>query len=367
MKILLLAERFGHGHLKAAQNLQKAFKAIDPPIEVEVLTALSLIGPKIEELASGIYLKILAHIPKIWGYIYEKGHDKEKDRLRWLVALLYKKRLSEIIEEFKPDGIINTHAFPAIALDFLGLNNYATVITDYDYHAFWLTERARFYYVAAEEIADKLVARGYSRNRVYAFGPPIDPLFGEEISRQEVRRKLQINENSKVILLMGGGLGLGPMADAVKILMGTKKEWVIIVLCGHNQRLYKELLALKHPNLVPVPFTPKVPEFLAAADLVVTKPGGLSTAEALALGKPLIIINPLPGQEKRNAEFLQKKGAAIFIKDLAELIPAVTSSLLTPAYQRLTQNAAKLGKKDASLNIARHYLRNIGQNISGGD
>ncbi|GAV26208.1 hypothetical protein ciss_21410 [Carboxydothermus islandicus] len=367
MKILLLAERFGHGHLKAAYNLQKAFGEVAPNLEVKVLTTLNLIGPKIEKIASDLYLKILTHTPEIWGYIYEKGHDKEKDRLRWLVALLYKKKLKEVIREFKPAGIIVTHAFPAVALDYLGYRNYATVITDYDYHAFWLTKNSRFYYVAAEEIKEKLVEKGYSRDKIHAFGPPIDPIFAGEIDANAVREKYQLREGTKIILMMGGGLGLGPLAEAAKALTDTKKEWVVIVLCGHNQKLYRELKVLGRRNLIPVPFTAKVPEYLEAADLVITKPGGLSTAEALALGKPLIIINPLPGQEQRNAEFLQKKGAALYLTDVLELKMVLSESFFSKDILPLAQKAAELGKKDASINISRHFFQNIGHNISGGD
>ena len=367
MKILLLAERFGHGHLKAAQNLQKAFLELNPSLKIEVLSTLGLIGPKIEKFAADLYLKILTHTPEIWGFLYEKGHDKEKDHLRWVVALLYKKKLKEIIKDYQPDGIINTHAFPAVALDYLGYKNYATVITDYDYHAFWLTKNTRFYYVAAEEIREKLIAKGFSAEEVLAYGPPIDPIFGRELDGEVILKKHGINKNRKVIVIMGGGLGLGPVYKTAELLTAEQQDWAVIALCGYNQKLYRELKALGRKNLIPVPFTSKVPEYLAAASLVITKPGGLSTAEALALGKPLIILNPLPGQEQRNAEFLQKKGAALYVKDVSELIPAVLKVLLAENYQRLAQNAAKLGKKEAAINIARHFLRNFGQNMPGGD
>jgi len=167
--------------------------------------------------------------------------------------------------------------------------------------------------------------------------------------------------------MMGGGLGLGPLAEAAKTLTDTNKEWVVIVLCGHNQKLYRELKVLGRRNLIPVPFTAEVPEYLEAADLVITKPGGLSTAEALALGKPLIIINPLPGQEQRNAEFLQKKGAALYLTDVLELKIVLSESFFSKEILPLAQKAAELGKKDASINISRHFLQNIGHNISGGD
>ena len=367
MKILLLAERFGHGHLKAAQNLQKALLNLVPTLEVEVLSTLGLIDPKIENFAADLYLKILNHTPEIWGFLYEKGHDKEKDHLRWVVALLYKKKLQEIVKDYQPDGIINTHAFPAIALDYLGYKNYATVITDYDYHAFWLTKNSRFYYVAAEKIRNRLLDKGFTANQVLAFGPPVDPIFTKPLAEDTIRKEYNIPATDKIILIMGGGLGLGPIAEVASLLAKVDKKWTVISLCGHNQKLYQKLKAFEGKNLIPVPFTSRVPHFLKAANIVLTKPGGLSTAEALALGKPIFILNPLPGQEERNAKFLVESGAALYIKDVGELVLKIKEAFLPENYQRLSQNALRLGHKDAAFNIARHFLQYFGETIFGGD
>jgi processive 1,2-diacylglycerol beta-glucosyltransferase len=242
------------------------------------------------------------------------------------------------------------------------------MVTDFDLHQMWVHEGITGYFVANEEISFRLESSGIPKSNIVVTGIPVMPEFVNRPERDVCATRIGLNPAHKTLLIMGGGAGLGINSHLVNSLLNLQNDVQIIVMAGKNKSLLDELLKLSSQwpgRLVVVGFTDKVPELMACADLVITKPGGLSTSECLVMGLPMVLINPIPGQEERNASYLLQEGVAKRADDVATLLYRLTQLLAKPEkLDEMKRQARALGRSDAASTLLNHIEKNLaGQQV----
>jgi processive 1,2-diacylglycerol beta-glucosyltransferase len=371
-RVLLLSATSGAGHVRAAQALEKAFVARGDCV-VEHIDALQYVSKLFQRIYDKAYLSMIRRTPELMGVLYERT-DQPWQHLRPRLALdrLNTGSMIRLLKRIQPDLCIATHFLPAeiiawlIAKQKLRARN-AIVVTDYDVHAMWLCRTVDRYYLAMEEAAEYLARIGVAREKLRVTGIPIDPAFAIPVTRPEARKQLGLDRDATVILVAAGGYGVGPVEQLVKDLLALQRPWQIVAIAGKSEKVKKRLdeiakeagtLASGSPRLCPVGFTTEMDKYMAAADLLVGKAGGLTTSEALARALPMAIVEPIPGQEERNADHLLEAGAAIQCNNLPAA--AWKISLLLddcPRLTRMREAASSLGRPSAAAAIAEDALR----------
>lgn len=373
-RVLILSVSAGMGHLQAAQAIKKAFQEIKPEVEVTILDTFRYINPFLDKVIFGTYIEMLKITPIVYGYLYylaEKGQPLSgvgKEELNRLFNKLAAPKLVRLLNSLKPQVVVCTHPFPAGILDQLKQQGsldslVVATLTDFTVHSFWVFSGVDLFTVAAPELRAPFREYGISLERVHPLGIPIDTSFSRPGDRATVHRQLGFKQDLPTALIVGGGLGMGPLADIVKALGNYSGTLQLIVVTGNNDslrvRLERMLVTLKNPVKV-LGFAENIPELMAAADFLVGKAGGLTCAEALARGLPVFIVDPLPGQEVRNAAFLTGQGAAIQVNNVKELVHKVDAALRgNGLLEEMAKNARRLGKPLAAHDIARLIMSNI--------
>ena len=233
-----------------------------------------------------------------------------------------------------------------------------SIVTDFEAHALWMSAGVNLYCVAAEETKARLVARGVAAENVIATGIPIAAKFSGKSDARAVRKALGLRDDLPVLLVLSGGFGMGPVGRILGELDKLAREFQTVVVCGRNEELRRELAAQdhKHPTRV-LGFASNMDELMAVADLIITKPGGLTSSEALAMGKPLLILDPIPGQEAANSDFLLERGAAVKVNRVEDLPYRVEQLLGSKKLGVLAKAAKALGRPNAAPEICREVLK----------
>jgi processive 1,2-diacylglycerol beta-glucosyltransferase len=371
-RVLLLSASSGAGHVRAAQALEKAFLA-RRDCTVEHIDALRYVSRLFQRAYDKAYIAMVRRAPELMGLLYERT-DQPWQHMRRRLALdrLNTRPMTRLLKRVQPDLCVATHFLPAeiiawlIAKKKLRARN-AVVVTDYDVHSMWLCRTVDRYYVAIEEAAEYLANIGVPREKLRVTGIPIDPLFAVPLSRGEARKSLGLDAEATVLLVSAGGYGIGPVEKLVKELLDLQRPWQIVAIAGKAEKTRKQLEELTRtagklpsgaPRLCAVGFTTEMDKYMAAADLMVGKAGGLSTSEALARALPMALIEPIPGQEERNADHLLESGAAIRCNNLPAAAWKIATLLDDPVrLNRMREVARTLGKPTAAAAIAEDALR----------
>ncbi|RII25631.1 MAG: galactosyldiacylglycerol synthase [Geobacter sp.] len=364
-KIAILSVSAGAGHVRAAQALQAAAEKWYPGVEAVHVDLMELVPKLFKTIYADTYIKVVERHPAFWGYLYDKTDRERVDsalsRLRIAIERLNTQKLRKVLSEIAPDHVICTHFLPAQLLARkIRKGSFTTPVwvqvTDFDVHALWLHERMSGYFAAHEEVACRLVERQIPANTVHVTGIPIMPVFSEPQSRSKCASEFGLDANKTTILMMSGGAGVGGIEVLAERLLRLEGDFQLVTLAGKNEKLLDELrgLASRYPGrLFPMGFTRVIERVMAVSALAITKPGGLTTSECLAVGLPMIVVSPIPGQEERNADFLLENGAAMKAYDAGALAWRV--NMLLDNRKRLSvmrENALRVGRPDA----ARHVL-----------
>jgi processive 1,2-diacylglycerol beta-glucosyltransferase len=319
---------------------------------------------------AGSFLQIVNRAPGLWGHFY-KASDRPADERRAREKLvrffdrLEFARFRRFLKEFAPESVIATHFLPCQVLaPERRRGRFAfplgVVVTDFDVHAFWVQPSADRFFVGSEEVEARLAGRGIAPERIRVTGIPIAPDFARPRDRKALRRGFGIARERSAVLVMGGGAGVGSLQDAVRVLLGCGAVHVLAV-AGRNASLKRSLEALPVPPsavLTVFGFVDPIGDLMAAADLAVTKSGGLTTAECLAMGLPMIVRDPIPGQEERNCDFVLEAGAGVKAQGLDSLAHKVGLLVRDPARRRRMSIAARAaGRPGAAREIARAMIR----------
>ncbi len=368
-RLLVLSASAGAGHVRAAQAIELALRELAPDAYVENHDVLQLTNPAFRRLYGEAYLDLVAHAPHALGWLYDhldqKPGSPHADRLRHLVQKLNLKPLLDLLKRGPWDAFVSTHFLPAEMIAALKKKRristpQITVTTDFDTHRLWVNEPCERYFTATEDGAAWLACCGVDRARITVSGIPIHPLFAEKKARAGCLERLRLAGNRPIIVQLAGGFGVGPIEEIWKSLLALPMALELVVVAGKNEEARARLAKVpvpSHHRAHVLGFTDAIDELFTVADLVVSKPGGLTTSEALARGVPMAIVNPIPGQESRNSDFLLEHGAAIKVNHVATLAGKV-GALLTdaPRQKRLRLNAKALGRPQAAYDVARAAL-----------
>ncbi len=354
MNVLIFSVSIGNGHDQVAHTLRNEFIRQNNSSRVKIINTISYISPILDKVILDGYLNILKFYPKAWGKLYEKTNrlDPIID-INDIANRLMTGRLRKTTLSFDPDVIICTHSFPAAIISSLRHKSriqrpLITVITDFNIHSSYINENTDYYVIPHEDLTYVMENFGVSREKVLPFGIPIKREFAELKNREELRKKLGFDKK-KTILVMGGGLGLGGINNIVKAIDNYMDNIQIIAIAGRNQRLEAKLNTLSTKNrLMVYGFVNNIHELMEISDCVITKPGGVSTAEILSREKPLVIFSPLPGQEYENAEFLLNSGASVTTSDVKRIPVLIDQIFSSEVRMRCFREMTGLLKKPNS-------------------
>lgn len=368
-KVLILSASAGAGHVRAAQALERAFTSLGAARVVQHVDALQYTNKVFRTLYSRTYLDLVDHAPDVLGWLYDwldTPWEKERRRLAW--DKLNSRPFVRMLERHQPDLVLCTHFLPAGIISWLKAKDrldcsQGIVVTDFDVHAMWLCHHFEQYFVAIDETREHLVRLGIPPEKVTVSGIPIDPVFAEHKDKAAMRAKLGLAPDRTTVLVSAGGFGVGPIEHLVASLLELAHPAQVVVVCGRNQELKERLdaLAAERPGggnrLVPIGYTTEMDEYMSAADVMVGKPGGLTTSEALAKELLLVIVNPIPGQEERNSDHLLEQGAAIRCNNLPVLGYKIDRLLDDPARMAAMRAAARrLARPNAAREVVQKAL-----------
>lgn len=369
-RVLILSASAGAGHLRAAKAIEKAFLELKAAKEVRNIDTLEYTNPLFRQLYSKAYIDIVNKKPEIFGWFYEH-YDKpwQNEHRRLAFDKLNTKPFIKLLEEYRPDIAVCTHFLPAEIISWLKEKHrvktrQAIVVTDFDIHAFCLCRHFEHYFVALDETKAHLVALGIPSDQITVSGIPIDPIFSKPKSKRQMRQLYKLEPELPTIIISAGGFGVGPVEKIIESLFKMKNTVQVIVICGKNKELKEKvdkILKNTPANLLvrfqSVGYTDKMDSYMAASDLILGKTGGLTTSEALASGLAFIIVDPIPGQEQRNADHLLEEGVAIKCNNWPVLAYKIDKLLDNP--QRLAQmrlKSRKLAKASAAHDIVKKLL-----------
>ncbi len=367
-RILILTASAGAGHVIAAQALEQAFRAADPTAAVRCVDVLEVAGRVFRGMYGGGYLALIRHFPTGMGWLYDaldRPPGRLSERLRLAIQDAFCGPVVRFLRAEHPRLIVNTHFLSAeIVAQLRRAGRLAarqvTVCTDFETHRLWVNEPTERYYVATDVGKAYLTTWGVPAAAVRVTGIPVRPAFTTPLPLAEARRRCGVNPDQPLVLLLCGGFGVGPVGELLRELVRMPAAGQIVAIVGRNEPLRRRLAELAHGARRPVTvvgFTDRMHEFMFAADLVVTKPGGLTVSEALACGLPLVIVNPIPGQETRNADWLLEHGAAVKVNHPRLLGYRVATLLGDPARLATLRAAARgAGRPQAGAEIARDAL-----------
>jgi processive 1,2-diacylglycerol beta-glucosyltransferase len=373
-KVLVLSASAGAGHIRAAQAIEKAFAEIGAATgerrEVQHLDILNYTNKVFRHLYSKAYIDLVNKMPEVPGWFYDKLDKPWKnERRRLALDKLNTRPLVKLLREYRPDLIVCTHFLPAEIVSWLKAkerlsSRQVIIVTDFDVHAMWLVHHYERYFVAIEEARVYLEALGIPPEKITVSGIPIDPVFAERKDKQQMRAKHGLSPDRTSILLSAGGFGVGSVDALIAAMMPLKHRAQIVAICGRNEELKKRLLRqasrLKddaNVTVKPFGYTNEMDELMTASDIVLGKPGGLTTSEALAKSLAFVIVNPIPGQEERNSDHLLEAGVGIRCNNLPTLAYKLDRLLADPArFGAMQANAGKMGHPNAAKEIVAQIL-----------
>ena len=372
-KILLVSASVGDGHTQAALAIKAAIEN-HAPATVQVVDFMAGENSYLNTLVKDAYLKLIDIFPDMYDLLYRFSQmPLPGSKVQSLMAISMKRSMLTLINTYRPDAIICTHPFPCGAAAYLKRTHKITqpligVITDFAIHRFWRYNETDMYFVATPELKQKLATQGISLPRIHATGIPVNPKFSyipEQTELAILRQQLGFSNNQPILLIMGGGLGLGDLEQAVLALDALLLPFNLVVVAGRNANLRRRLLAktyaLAHPLKV-FGYTRHVPELMSVANLLITKPGALTISEALSMRLPQLLYQAIPGHEEENAVYLTQKGAAQWAHNSQTLATTVNKLLTNPEQlDYMREMAALIAHPTASQTIATTLWRELFQ------
>ncbi len=369
-RILFLYLTKHSGHYAAAVAIEHAVRRFDPEAQSMLLDSFSHANPVLSKVTLKAYLAALKAAPEIWEWMYDNPEFKQRTAvIRELLNRGNSKKLQGVLNEFRPHAIVCTQAFACGVMaswkQRTGRNSPALigVLTDFVAHRYWAHEKVDLYIAPTEETRRTLISQGVPPDRIKAHGLPISEKFNRPINQELVLRNLGLKPGLPKVLVMGGSLGLGPMKSVIRKLDKLPQPFDIIAVTGKNEELKERLTRkgrkLRHHTTI-LGFVDNIHELMDVAEMVVTKPGGITTAEALVKRVPMIIINPIPGQEAKNTEFLLSQNVAVEAENASDVMLYVDEFFRNPAKLRRMRDAARvLGRSDAAERAAESILKTL--------
>ncbi|HEX2079861.1 MAG TPA: hypothetical protein VHG08_19245 [Longimicrobium sp.] len=362
--VLIVSAANGTGHLRAAEAVREAFAAGDPSLHVEHVELLSIAPRWVRAFYGSLFEKMVERAPRLWAEIYRFTDGDKHNRAYWgPVAHRTLFRAFRHLLRSRPWSMcLCTHFLPAqLAAGRHGFPPFGLVITDFGLHRFWVQRGVSSYFVATDTMAKDL-RRRLRRGRIEVTGIPIAPAFSSAPSREEARAELGLPPDRPVALVMGGGLGIGVEEGVAAALAAARPDVQVVAVCGKNAAAHGRLSAAGVPaeRLRVYGHVCGMERFLAAADVVAGKPGGLTVSESLALGRPLLLTRPIPGAEEVNTRAVVEEGAGLCANTPEEMRRAFYRMFSEPGLlESLSTEARRLGRPHAASTIAAAIRRDF--------
>jgi len=362
-RILIISASAGSGHTTAARAIEQWLGTVQRyPDEFQVshIDILQFSTMLYKKVYRDVYLYLATKQPLLYGYIFSTSdrlkREKKPDFLRRFMDNINALKFTEFIKETPWDVIVTTHFLSSQLLADLKVKKkifcpLVTVVTDYGLHSYWINQECDYYIVANSASQHHLSAMGIPPERIHNFGIPVLPVFSQKKGRPALKKELGLVPVLPAVLLLSGGFGINLIERIVADLGRVKKKFQLVAITGNNRKMLQKLQALAPLmpfHLLPVGYTDRMDQYMAACDLVISKPGGLTTAEAMSMGLPMIVINPIPGQEDMNSDMLLEGGAGVKAMHPVDVSYKLEMVLGTPGrLQQMKRAAKKLAKPRA--------------------
>ena len=369
-QLLVLSVSAGAGHVRAADAICSDVNTRHPEVLTRHIDVMDFSSFALRKVYTRLYIAVINSFPSLWSQIYHRTDRSNSngifERLRRAIEQASVAPLLDEIARVQPDAIICTHFLPAELLARLRRNGRLNCpvwvqVTDFDLHRMWVHAGITGYFAGNEEVAYRLRDKGIAAHAIHVTGIPIMPEFGQALDRIRGARELGIDPDHTTLLLMGGGAGLGQLDQVAERLMNLRLDFQLIVMAGKNVAMLARLKMLEKRfpgRLIAQGYTRRVAHLMACSDVAITKPGGLTVSECLAMGLPMIVNQPIPGQEERNADYLLEQGVALKATDAATLEYRISDLLRHPAKLALMRRrAAELGRADAARDVVETVLK----------
>lgn len=361
-KILLMYITHGSGHHSATLAIEQAINTFNPHPEVLNINGFGYSHPIMEKIIHAIYMNVIHKAPRIWDSIYD--NPTFASRTNYMKETIHRRnryKIKRLVESENCKVVVCSQAFPCgLVADYKKHCptdiKLIAVVTDFIPHSYWVYDEVDFYIIGSNEAKDTLLNRGVKEEKIKLFGIPVDPKFSKVHNKKTVADELNIALDKPVILIMGGSRGIGPIKELIKELDNLNFNAHLLVVTGINKRLFNYLKKVNSKHKMQVfGRIDYIDKLMTVADILVTKPGGVTTAEALAVGLPMLIIKSLPGQEQKNTNFLLKRGVvqkADNIKDAADKLNLLLNSNNKEALGTLKERISKISMPSPAIKIA---------------
>lgn len=371
-KVLIFYASYGGGHLSAARSIKEHIDSNYPDVDSELIDCVKYINKTLNSLTTKAYSEMAKKVPRLWGRVYARSESGPLARISNTSNKVMALKLNKLLQEKQPDLIICTHPFGSQMCSYLKKkgkinSKIATILTDYAPHNQWVVgyEYIDYFFVSHNDMKIALSKKGISSKKIFATGIPLSNKFLLKYNKAEILKSFGLDTNKKTVLFFGGGefgLGKTKTLNIFKSFVLNKNNIQIVAISGRNQKMKSNFENVveennKEDSVKILEYTDKVPQLMSISDLVVTKPGGLTTTESLASGLPIVIINPIPGQEEENAEYLEKNKVGIWIKKDDNVEEILDELFSNPNKMREMKIRARImSKRNSTKDICRILL-----------
>jgi processive 1,2-diacylglycerol beta-glucosyltransferase len=367
LRVLFLSASVGVGHTAAAAAVGRELERQRAGARVDIVDSYQYAASIFSKVVADGYIGMVKTVPQVYRYIYDRAERATQvGAFRTWVSQFTASNLRPLLDERKPDVVVCTHAFPCGVMAeykrmFAPDLPVVGIVTDFVVHPFWIYRNVDAYAVATQEMGAALLARGIAAERIVVSGIPVDSRFvTPRLPKEALRRALDLPADRSVVLMMGGGLGIGPLDFMMRALGNVDVPLAGAIIVGRNKSLERRVLAMAERIDYPLRvlgFVDNVFDYMHASDVLVSKPGGLTSSEALVADLPMILVRPLPGQEERNTRFLVSRRAAIRAKGSRQLSQTVGDLLRSPErHAQLRASMLPLRKPNAAGIVADRIL-----------
>lgn len=367
MRILLMSVKAGYGHHSTAEATMKYFE--ERGHTCEMLDMFTYISKKLGDTIQNAYLLSTKYLSKAYGKVYDKLNKEEepydKISITALISNAVTKKLIEFVQAFNPDIIIGTHSFACVVMTILREKGIIScpligIVTDFTVHPFWESTELDRYVIPDRLLSYQMNKKGIPTDKLLPIGIPVKKAFSVKMDKQEARERLGIADK-KTLLVMMGSMGYGNIKEALTEIDSFEADFQVIIVCGSNEKLKSFVDETEWTKDVrSYGFVNNVDVLMDASDIILTKPGGLTTSEAFAKGLPLIAMNPIPGQEDKNMAFLVNNGAAVAVNDEYTVSEAL-HQLMTEEWrvEIMRESVRHIGKPNATADLYETVMREL--------
>ncbi|MCI8273569.1 MAG: glycosyltransferase [Clostridia bacterium] len=371
-KVIIFYASYGGGHLSAGRSIKETIESNYKDVDVKLVDCMEYVNKVVNKVTTTAYSEMAKKAPRTWGRVYWKSQTGPLAHISTTSNKVLSIKLNKLLKDFKPDLIISTHPFGSQMCAYLKKlgkldSKIATVMTDYAPHDQWLvlSDYVDYFFVSHEGMKKQLNSKGIANSKIFATGIPLSNRFLQNYDKLKTLESFGLQPDRKTILFFGGGefgLGKSQTFKVFKSLVQCHQNIQVVAISGKNAKMKENFENLvedldKHDFVKVLSYTDKVPELMSISDLVVTKPGGLTTTESLASGLPIVVINPIPGQEEENATYLEQNKVAIWIRKNDDVEKILGDLFSNPVkMKRMKIRARLLSKKNSTKDICEILL-----------